>query len=530
MHLPLILSILLFQPDGETIQVKSDQHQYRCGQRPIQSVGVITAGRTARPGEFPWHAAIYRMQQLGSSYICGGFLVSDRVLATAGHCVTDPENGFLVSASGLAVRLGMFEMLTVSRNTQEHRVYRIYRHENFTASSYRHDIALLILHTMVEFNAYVQPICLWDVERFGEGSGLVGFVTGWGLTEYDLLANVLKSAKIPMVGMLECLESDRDLFSQVLYEGMFCAGSKNGTNVCNGDSGGAFAINVNGTWVARGIISFTGLKENTASLCNPHSFAGFVNVASYLRWIEKIANQDRFVIVETFEANNSPNEQPTTISFTEAAFNSSERIKCAEYQSSSSRNHFRDLSYLAYVARDTPFVRVIDCFAIVISERFLISTAHCHSRKLYEKSSASAQIVIVETEGQSVRYEIENFHQFPAFIRTPSDENNLALIELGRNISIPTAQFVCLWSGGDPDMGKIFLYSAARDLSRRLGLDRTDKSAKCFNQLIAPSLMIQDSERDAYRLVGVVVNATCSKIRFVKLAKFISWIENLVWS
>ncbi|XP_053695589.1 transmembrane protease serine 9-like isoform X2 [Sabethes cyaneus] len=529
MKLSFALFMILILSQLEALQVQSDQYRHQCGQRPIQSVGVITAGRATYPGEFPWHAAIYRVQLLGSSYVCGGFLISDRIVATAAHCVTDQENGFLITAGGVSVRLGMFELLTVSRNTQEHRVGKIYRHENYTASSYRHDIALLVLQTVVEFNAYVQPICLWDVQRFGGGFELTGVVSGWGLTEYDVLANVLKSAKLPMVSFLECLQSDRDLFSQILYEGMFCAGLRNGTSVCNGDSGGAFAINVNGTWIARGIISFTGLREHTASLCNAHSYAGFVNVASYLQWIEKITNQDGFVIAETFGANNSSVE-PITISSTVATFNSSERIKCAEYENSNRNNRLQDLSYLTYVAKDTPFSRVIDCFAIVISERYLISTADCRSLETFEKSAASAQFVVVETEDYTLRHEIKSFHQYPAFARTPSEENNLALIELERNISIPTGQFVCLWSGNEPDMGKIFLYSAAKYLSRRLRIDpTTDKSSKCFNQLIAPSLMIQNSDGESYRLVGVVVNATCSKIRFVKLSKFIPWIERLVW-
>lgn len=222
------LLLLLTIPIGSfALQAKSDEHRYRCGQRPINTIGVITSGQSARPGEFPWHAAIYRTQQLGSAYICGGFLVSDLMVITASHCVT-ATNGYQVVANAISVRLGMFNLLTVNRNTQEHRVEKIYRHENYTASSYRHDIALLLLQTVAEFNEYVQPICLWNTEEYGEGRDLLGYVSGWGLTEYDSLANTLKSAMIPMVSFLECLESDRNLFAEVLFDGMFCAGLRNG--------------------------------------------------------------------------------------------------------------------------------------------------------------------------------------------------------------------------------------------------------------------------------------------------------------
>ncbi|XP_058819332.1 ovochymase-2-like isoform X2 [Topomyia yanbarensis] len=520
MRVLLSLILLLAASKSRAIQVKTDQSdRYRCGQRPINTVAVITAGQTTQPGEFPWHAAIYRMEQLGSSYICGGFLISDRMTITAAHCVTNP-NGFKVVPSGISVRLGMFELITVSKSTQEHRVEKIYRHENYTASSYRHDIAVLLLHTIAEFNEYIQPICLWDTNEYGDGGELVGVVAGWGLTEYEMLASTLKSTEMPMVSFLECLDGDRNLFSQVLFDGMFCAGLRNGTNVCNGDSGGAFAVKVNGSWVARGIISFTGLRENTVSLCNPRSFAGFVNIPRYVEWIEKVANLDRFIIIDN-PAVNSPREHTGVSSSTVAPSESPSRMKCAEY-----KNGSQELSYLAYVARDTPFMRVIDCFVIVISKRFLISTAGCRSLHVSDKSSEDEQFVVIETEGQAFHYEIEDFHQHPEFSRSPTDENNLALIELKRNTSLSTGQFVCLWSDKDFDVGKIFLYSATGMVK---GFGASKPAAKCFNQLIAPSIMIRSPADGVYHLVGVIVSSTCTKIRFIKLQQFIPWIESIVW-
>lgn len=209
-----------------SIQVKSDQHRYACGQRPINGIGVITSGQSTWPGQFPWHAALYRTKGLGSEYICGGFTIADRIVITAAHCVTAP-NGYQVVASTISVRLGLYELLRMTKNTQEHRVERVYRHPNYTASSYKHDIALLLLRTVIEFNDYIQPICLWDQEKYGPGETLVGIVSGWGITEYDTLADDLKSARLPMVSLLECLESDRDLFSQAIFDGMFCAGVAN---------------------------------------------------------------------------------------------------------------------------------------------------------------------------------------------------------------------------------------------------------------------------------------------------------------
>ncbi|XP_021696909.1 transmembrane protease serine 9 [Aedes aegypti] len=503
-----------------SVQVKSNQHRYACGQRPINGIGVITSGQSTWPGQFPWHAGLYRTKGLGSEYICGGFIITDRFIVTAAHCTTAP-NGYQIVPNGISVRLGMYELLSMTKNTQEHRVEKIYRHHNYTTSSYMHDIALLLLRTVVEFNDYIQPICLWEQEKYGPGEGLVGLVSGWGITEYDMLADKLKAARLPMVGVLECLESDRDLFSQAIFDGMFCAGLTNSTNVCNGDSGGAFAININGTWVARGIVSFTGLRDSSVTLCKTESLAGFVNIPRYVKWIEKMVNKDRFVAIEPLahHSEKTTDSDATTSTMIVSSSSISEK-KCAQYHSSS-ETESRELSYLAYVSRNFPFTRKIDCFAVLISERFLLARADCCSPTASQAAySGKEQFIIVEMEGRALQYEIETFHQHPDFARNPA-ENNLALIELNRNVSISSSQFVCLWTRAELDLGKIFLYSAMNESGKPL-MD----SAKCFNQLLAPSVMI---ERGYYHLVGIVVNSTCATIRFIKLQKFIPWIESIVW-
>ncbi|EDS44459.1 coagulation factor X [Culex quinquefasciatus] len=313
-----ILSLQVLLPViAAALQPKATDHLFRCGQRPANSIGVITSGQSTWPGQFPWHAALYRRQLVGSEYICGGFLVSDRVVVTAAHCVTAP-NGYQMVPEALSVRLGVYELLAMTRNGQEHRVERVYRHEDYVASSYRQDVAVLMLQTVVEFTRFVQPVCLWNVEEFGAGLDLVGTVSGWGLTEYDVLANSLKSARLPMVSYLDCLEKDRDVFAPVLFDGMFCAGLDNGeVAVSKRLGGGAFVVNINGTWIARGIISFTGLRESTVTLCNPKSYAGFVNLPRYVEWIEKVANANRFVPIEssTDNGNVTKNDYPTSESF-----------------------------------------------------------------------------------------------------------------------------------------------------------------------------------------------------------------------
>lgn len=50
----------------------------KCGQKVVQHTELITNGLSTKPGDWPWHAALYRLKNTGSQqqYICGGSLIS----------------------------------------------------------------------------------------------------------------------------------------------------------------------------------------------------------------------------------------------------------------------------------------------------------------------------------------------------------------------------------------------------------------------------------------------------------------------
>ncbi|XP_035778133.1 polyserase-2-like [Anopheles albimanus] len=552
-----------------------------CGQRPIAAPGTITSGQPSWPGQFPWHGAVWhRTQQLlATAYACGGFIVGPRAIITAAHCVTAPS-GYQMAANELTVRVGLYELLAMARHSQEHPVQTVHRHAHFSSGSPHHDLALLALRKVLEFDAFVQPICLPQptddvVSELTVNNGTVyGVVSGWGLTEGEGLARTLRMSTMPTVSHLQCLASDPPLFGPVLYEGMFCAGWRNGTNVCNGDSGGAFAIHQNGHWTALGIVSFTGQQEpdNQAqpARCSNESLAGFISIPAYLAWIESIAHS------ETIELATKADESEP-----EAA-RISERM-CQRYRRGCEERGERDFSYLASVVRQVPdhsHLLVIDCFAVLISDRFLLAPASC--RRVNESpdpapdnSAAPAtpkQFIILESAGQAVDAPIKIFHQHPNFVTDdddndddgekddnengegiPEGQSNLALIELERKVSlVSTCQFACLWtpsptvdSQSVPD--QIVLYSAVNVSSdksmpafrrtangRSAGPSQTatpPTGSVCYDELLAPTVMaqVEDGRGHHYRLVGIVLYRTCTKIRFIKVALFLDWIEWIVW-
>lgn len=116
-------------------------------------------------------------------------------------------------------------------------VHNIVTHPNYNADNLNDDIAIIRLSTEAKLNDYVQPICLWSVNKAGiaEVTNKIGTVIGWGVTETDALSVVLRQATMPIVSLTECLNSNREFFGTFLSDRNFCAGYRNGTSVCNGD-------------------------------------------------------------------------------------------------------------------------------------------------------------------------------------------------------------------------------------------------------------------------------------------------------
>lgn len=59
-----------------------------CGRRKIKHEGLITFGSETRPGDFPWHVAIYHQEGRQRNYKCGGTII-DRNTILTGKSMTE---------------------------------------------------------------------------------------------------------------------------------------------------------------------------------------------------------------------------------------------------------------------------------------------------------------------------------------------------------------------------------------------------------------------------------------------------------
>ncbi|NXC15932.1 TMPSC protease, partial [Corythaeola cristata] len=238
----------------------------------------IVGGHDAQPGAWPWSVSLQR-HQAGArfAHVCGGVLVNEVSVLTAGHCVmgrTDPYSWRAV--------LGVYNLWKHGKHTAKRYIRSIIVHPEFKRETFENDIALFELNSAVRYSAFIQPICLPPAHLYSYiDNETECFISGWGRTaEKGKISAVLKEAQVEIIPSSVCNKSDA--YGGAVNNNMICAGSRSGgTDTCQGDSGGPLACYHPGTnkHYLIGIASF-GVG------CGRPKFPGiYVRLSQYRRWI-----------------------------------------------------------------------------------------------------------------------------------------------------------------------------------------------------------------------------------------------------
>uniref|UniRef100_A0A1B0CJT0 Peptidase S1 domain-containing protein n=2 Tax=Lutzomyia longipalpis TaxID=7200 RepID=A0A1B0CJT0_LUTLO len=185
----------------------------------------------------------------------------------------------------LLIYLGKYNLLQWHGPEQDVKVSEIIIHHDYDNEKFFSDLAIVKLKTEARYSEYVRPVCLWGFSKELRGIvNKIGKVPGFGYNEYGIVDDKLSYVNMPVVTHETCIWSNRDFFSRITSNVTYCAGFKNGSSVCNGDSGGGMVFKESNKWYLRGIVSVSIALQNHF-LCDPDHYAVFTDVAQFIDWI-----------------------------------------------------------------------------------------------------------------------------------------------------------------------------------------------------------------------------------------------------
>ncbi|XP_041983638.1 serine protease filzig-like [Aricia agestis] len=220
------------------------------------NVPLVVGGKVVTIQEFPHMALLGWKRAHGSGYYwkCGGSLISDQYILTAGHCAYQDRDNAVISGPPRVVQLG--SSFLNDRNAKVVRVAAVYRHPKYKQPKSYYDIAVVKLASPVSFSDSIKPACL----GVPPGVGQPIIATGWGRTEFGGdQSNELRSVSLPIWDIDECydvLGTSRKIPNGPSSDSQICAGEKQGgKDTCQGDSGGPAQVQEGCIWRVTAVTS-----------------------------------------------------------------------------------------------------------------------------------------------------------------------------------------------------------------------------------------------------------------------------------
>ncbi|KAL3674679.1 hypothetical protein V7S43_000619 [Phytophthora oleae] len=168
---------------------------------------------------------------------CAGTLIAPQYILTAGHCIkTDAMT--IIATFGTNDSTGSG---SGSDEATKIEVIKGFRHPLYKKKEHLYDVGLLKLEKPIKRKT--AKLCAADGSD--NKVGTMGTVFGWGKTEDSsgMQSPTLEQLTIPVISNAECGKFKK--YVDRVTEGMLCAGTGNGKDTCNGDSGGPLLVDGN---------------------------------------------------------------------------------------------------------------------------------------------------------------------------------------------------------------------------------------------------------------------------------------------
>ncbi|XP_055608184.1 collagenase-like [Uranotaenia lowii] len=255
--------------------------------------GRIINGEDAEYGQFPYQVMLI-IQMAEGRALCGGSLLSEEWVLTAGHCV-DNATSFQVTMGNLYLKPdGGHEEGAIVMNTTEY-----YQHENYSSSTAQNDIAVIRLPEKVEYSYRIGPVKL--PSGHDDYNQRETIVSGWGKeTDFGGAAQRLQYTNLTVISNTRCSM----LYGPgIIQPTILCCQGEQRKSTCNGDSGGPLVLADDRTLV--GIVSFGHIIG-----CERRLPMGFTRVTEFTDWITTITGVKSSSSGEG-EAGEKPGEEPS---------------------------------------------------------------------------------------------------------------------------------------------------------------------------------------------------------------------------
>ncbi|CAB3375160.1 Hypothetical predicted protein [Cloeon dipterum] len=229
-------------------------------------VGRIVGGTGASLGDNPWHTLI----TIDESFICGGSLISNQYVLTAGHCVF--KTSTCVVTAGIVDRTALSNGITIiSTNKILHPTYDdFYLYNN---------IALIKLPISFLLGANINLIRLpkqSDATNTFDDSAVT--ICGFGKKgNYAYPSTLLQNVGLTVTSQVACANT---YGTKAIISSMMCTAADEQKSVCGGDFGGGLMYEEADS--KKTIIGIASFISRRSCLRYP---AVYTRVTSFLGWI-----------------------------------------------------------------------------------------------------------------------------------------------------------------------------------------------------------------------------------------------------
>lgn len=258
----------------ESDEIECDHHNEACGKNLITPsftwYNRIVGGQPAKEGSWPWIAMLVKSSQ----QFCGASIISENWLITAAHCVASVNRR-------VSAYVGRYHRSGDVKTEQELTVNKFIIHPDFDEKTLNNDIALIQVNEKINFNDYVQPICILPPNEVNVEKDLC-VAAGWGTLKHETKTrpNKLYQVRLPLVKPKTCRKLYRHYFSDDFPRDYHVCAGQAGRDTCQGDSGGPLMCFIDERkWTLTGISSF-------GFGCGSTLPGVYTDTTYYYRWIK----------------------------------------------------------------------------------------------------------------------------------------------------------------------------------------------------------------------------------------------------